>query len=98
MEDSKAIRSLNIQRNKCQIHQHTYKWKSAESCNTLIHHDAEFNSNITKGNLEKIGNKTDFRTVARVTAEGPHEDIQNRENPTLYRLLLIWNLNNLYLI
>lgn len=54
----------------------------AKSSNMVIQHDAELHTNITAGNQKEIGSKTNLRTVAWVTAESPHDDIQNRENPT----------------
>ena len=56
---------------------HTHKWKSAKSSNTVIQHDAEFNTVASKGNQQETGSETNFGTVAWVTAEGPHDDIQN---------------------
>lgn len=45
----------------------------------LIQHDAELNANIPKGNRQERGSKTNLGTVAQVTAEGLHDDIQNRK-------------------
>jgi len=43
---------------------HTHKWKSAKSSNTVIQHDAEFNTVASKGNQQETGSETNFGTVA----------------------------------
>lgn len=47
--------------------------------NMLIQHDAELNANIPKSIQQEMGSKTNLGTVAWVTAESPHDDIQNRK-------------------
>lgn len=68
MGASKAIRMFNILckllEMNAQIHQRTYKWKLAKSSNMVIQHDAEFNTNMSKGNQQEIGSKTNFGPVA----------------------------------
>lgn len=45
--------------------------------NMVIQRDAELDANIPKGNQQEMGSKTNLGTVAQVTAEGLHDDIQN---------------------